>query len=141
MRRHLLVITLIAISVPTSFSQKRSSPLSTRGAIVAFFDEDRLTGHADGQATLDDFQFFLKLIQEVARRDFPGVEFKIVTRGQLFRLPDGTGLNVQNLQPALGYVLSARGKKNRILTGVQSDADFACAASAFFRRPSATCSK
>ena len=140
MRRLLLAVTLMAVTVGTGFAQKRS-PIRTRNsAVVAFFDEDRLAG-SQGQSTLDDFRFFLKLIQDVAKRDFPNVDFKILRRGELLRLPDGTGLNVQNLQPALGYVLSERGKKRRILTGVQSDADFACAASAFFKRSSSSCSK
>ena len=51
-------------------------------------------------------------------------------RRDFLRLPDGTGLNIQNIQPILGYVFSARGKKRLILSGAQSDVDFACAASA-----------
>ena len=93
----------------------------------------------DGQAALENFEYFLKLIQEVVKRDFPGVELKILKRGESFRLPDRTRLNVQNLQPQLGYVLSAPGKKHRVLSGVQSDADFACAAAAFFQRSSSAC--
>ena len=108
---------------------------------MAFFDEARLQNRADGQAMLENFEFFLKTIQEIAKRDFPDVEFRIVRRGDFLRLPDGTGLNIQNIRPELGYVLSARGKKRRILSGVQSDVDFACAAAAFFRRSSSACPK
>ena len=141
MTRLLLTITLTALIVGTGFAQNRTRVGRTKAAIVAFLDEDRLEGSAAGHAMVEDFQFFLKQIQEVAKRDFPDVEFKIVRRGELFRLPDGSGLNVQNLQPALGYVLSARGRKNRLLSGVQSDADFACAASAFFKRASSSCAR
>ncbi len=95
----------------------------------------------EGQAALENFQFFLKPIQEIVKRDFPDVELRVLKRGESLRLPDGTRLNVQNLQPQLGYVLSARGKKHRVLSGVQSDADFACAAAAFFQRRSSACPK
>ena len=138
--RVLLLIALIAVNGETGFAQKRNVR-TTRGVAVAFFDEVRLRNRADGQAMLENFEFFRKMIQEVANRDFPDVEFKIVRRGEFLRLPDGTGLNVQNLSPELGYVLSARGKKRRILSGVQSEVDFACAAAAFFRRSSPACPK
>jgi len=88
---------------------------------------------------MDSFTYFLKPIQELVKRDFPDVEFRIMKRGDFLRLPDGTGLNIQNIQPILGYVFSERGKKRRILSGPQSDSDFACAASAFFGRHSSTC--
>ena len=76
---------------------------------------------------------------EQTRKDFPDIELRILRRGELLHLPDGTGLNVQTMQPALGYVLSAPGKKRRVLTGVRSDAAFACAAAAFFKRSSPAC--
>jgi hypothetical protein len=69
------------------------------------------------------------------------VEFRILRRGELLPLYDGTRLNVQNMQPDMGFVFSAPGKKHRILTGVQTDRDFACAASAFFQRASSSCGK
>jgi len=137
----LLIVTLSATGLGTGFARQRSSNASAKAVIVAFFDEQRLRDYVDGQASLQAFEFFLKPIQEIAKRDFPDVEFRIVKRGEFLRLPDGTGLNVQNIQPAVGYVLSARGKKRRVLSGVQSDTDFACAAAAFFRRPSRSCSK
>jgi hypothetical protein len=137
--RVLLLITLIAVNGETGFAQKRSNAVRSRAVAVAFFDEERLQNRADGQAMLENFEFFLKTIQEVAKRDFPDVEFRIVRRGDFLRLPDGTGLNVQNIGPEVGYVLSARGKKRRILSGVQSEVDFACAAAAFFRRSSSAC--
>jgi hypothetical protein len=135
----LLVVTLIAVNLGTGFAQQRANGKRTKAVIVAFFDEERLRNRFDGQATLKDFESFLKVNQEIANRDFPDVEFRILTRGELLRLPDGTGLNVQNIQPALGYVLSRRGKKRVVLSGLQSDVDFACAAAAFFRRSSSTC--
>jgi hypothetical protein len=141
MRKLLLVVTLIAVNLGTGFAQQRANAGRTKAVIVAFFDEERVRNSVDGQATLEAFEFFLKQIQEIAKRDFPDVEFRILRRGELLRLPDGTGLNVQNIQPALGYVLSARGKKRRVLSGVQSDTDFACAAAAFFRRSSSACPK
>jgi hypothetical protein len=86
----------------------------TRGlyeaVVVAFYDQDRLRRN-DGQNALESFKFFLNPIQEIVKRDFPNVEFRILTGGTLLRLPDGTALNVQNVQPTLGFVLSAQGRK------------------------------
>src|SRR5437016_11206244 len=141
MRTLLLVVMLSAANPGTGFARQRAGDARTKAAIVAFFDEERLTNRPDGQATLQAFEFFLKPIQQIAKRDFPDADFRILKRGEFLRLPDGTGLNVQNIQPAVGYVLSARGRKRRVLSGVQSDLDFACAAAAFFRRPSSSCSK
>jgi len=141
MRNLLLVVTLIAVNLGTGFAQQRANAGRTKAVIVAFSDEERLRNRVDGQAMQEGFEFFLKQIQEIAKREFPDVEFRILTGNEFFRLPDGTGLNVRNVQPALGYVLSARGKKYRVLSGVQSDVDFACAAAAFFRRSSSTCSQ
>jgi hypothetical protein len=140
MRTLLLIVPLIAVNLETSFAQQRANALRTKGIIVAFFDEERLTT-PDGQAAMNGFETFLKPVQEIAKRDFPDVEFRILRRGELLRLPDGTGLNVQNIRPALGYVLSARGRKRRVLGGVQTDVDLACAAAAFFRRSSSICAK
>jgi len=140
MRKLLLVVTLIALNLGSGFARQRPNAATTKALIVAFLDEERLSNRADGQALLEDFEFFMKPIVEIAKRDFPDVEFRILKRGELLRLPDGSKLNVKTIQPVLGYVLSARGKKHRILSGVQSDADFACAAAAFFRRSSSTCS-
>ena len=141
MRKLLLAVTLIGVNLGTGFAQLQGSVPRTKPIIVAFLDEERLSNRADGQAMLEDFEFFLKPIVEIAKRDFPDVEFRILKRGELLRLPDGSKLNVKTMQPVLGYVLSARGKKHRVLSGVQSDADFACAAAAFFRRSLSTCSK
>jgi hypothetical protein len=135
----MLVFALIAVSQTTGYGQKRSHAAKTRVA-VAFYDEERLRDPA-GRAKLETFSLFLKKVQEIAKRDFPDVEFRILTRGELLYLPDGTGLNVQNVHPDLGYVLSVRGKKRRVLSGLQTEADFACAAAAFFRRSSAACPK
>ena len=103
---------------------------------VAFYDEGR-----SGGAELNNFLFFMKQAQEVAKEDFPDVEFRILSRGELLRLPDGTALNVQTLAVDTGYVLSMLGRKRQMLEGLQTDADFACAAAAFFRRPSKACPK
>jgi hypothetical protein len=140
MRRLLLVAALIAVYPGTAFPQQRSGAGRTKPIVVAFFDEERLRNRDDGSA-LETFKFFLNPIEEVVKRDFPGVEFRVLARGELLRLPDGTGLNLQNLQPILGFVLSAQGKKRRVLSGVQTDHDFACAAAAFFQRSSQACSK
>ena len=140
MRKPLLVITLIALNLAMGFAQEQGKAKKTKSAAVAFFDEERLRDAA-GQATMERFEFFLRRIQEIVQRDFPDVEFRILRRGELLHLPDGTGLNVQNIQPKLGYVLSTRGKKRRVLSEAQSEADFACAAAAFFRRPSPACPK
>ena len=138
MTKLLLVITVIAASVATGVAQTKSKIRKTKGVAVAFFDEERLQGPA-GQATLETFDYFLNLNREIVERDFPDIELRILRRGELLHLPDGTGLNVQTMQPALGYVLSAPGKKRRVLTGVRSDAAFACAAAAFFKRSSPAC--
>jgi hypothetical protein len=143
MGKHLLVVTLIVLNfldLGTAFGQQPGHP-AKNSVIVAFYDEERLKNLVDGQTTLENFEYFLKPIQEIARRDFPDVEFTVLKQGGLLRLPDGTNLNVSNVQPALGFVLSARGRKRRILSGPQSEADFACAAAAFYRRSSRACSK
>src|SRR5262249_2466424 len=106
----------------------------------AFYDAERLEGPA-GQEAMANFQYFFKLIEEIVKRDFPDVELKVLRRGQLLALPDGTRLNVQNIQPEIGYVLAAPRRKRRILSGLRSDFDFACAAADYFRRPSAACPK
>ena len=140
MRELLFVATLIAANLGTGFTQQRADLRRAKGVIVAFYDDDRLRS-ADGRQTLESFRFFLTPIQQIAKRDFPDIEFRVLTLGTLLQLPDGTGLNVQNVQPMLGFVLSAPGRKRRMLTGVQSEQDFACAAAAYFRRSSPACPK
>ena len=137
MRSLILATALIVAGQRTGGASATRS--TTRGVIVAFFDVERMKGRSDGQSSMENFQFFLKPIQELVKRDFPGIEFRIMKRGDFLRLPDGTGLNIQNIQPFLGYVFSERGKKRYILSGPQSDVDFACAASAFFGRHSPAC--
>jgi hypothetical protein len=140
MKNLLLVTTLIVTNVGAVFGEKGNKTGKVNGVAVAFFDEERLQS-PEGKAALDNLRFFLKPIEEIVKRDFPGVELKIVGRGELVRLPDGTRLNVQIVQPALGFILSARGKKRRLLSGVQTDSDFACAAASFYRRSSPACPK
>jgi hypothetical protein len=140
MRNALPVMILVAASLATGFAKEQAKTRNPKGVAVAFFDEARLRDRS-GQATIESFQFFLPRIQEIIKRDFPDVEFKMVRRGELLNLPDGTALNVQNIQPKLGYLLAARGKKRRFLTELQSEADFACAAGVFFRRHSPACPK
>jgi hypothetical protein len=139
MRKPLLVIALV-VNLAMGFAKEQSKTRRPTKVAVAFFDAGRLRD-ATGQETMQNFEFFLGKIQEIVKRDFPDVEFRIVRRGELLQLPDGTGLNVENLQPKLGYMLSARGKKRRLLSEVQSEADFACAAAAFYRRSSSACPK
>jgi hypothetical protein len=139
MKNLLLVAILILANLGTGLAQKASRSSKTKVA-VAFFDEKRLRS-TTGEATLANFKFFFPLIQEIVVRDFPGVELRVLQQGELLHLPDGTGLNLETLQPEMGYVLSAKGKKRVILSGIQSDTDFACAAAAFFRRSSAACLK
>jgi hypothetical protein len=141
MRELLIAVTLIAANPGTQFAQQRTDLRKAKAMVVAFYDQDRLRGRRDGRDTLEGFKFFLNPIQEIVKQDFPDVEFRILTKGTLLRLPDGTGLNVQNMEPTLGLVLSAQGRKRRIMSGVQSEQDFACAAAAFFRRSSTACSK
>jgi hypothetical protein len=138
MRKPLLVITLVAASLATGFAKEQAKVRRPNGVAAAFFDEERLQD-ATGKATMENFQYFLPRIQEIVKRDFPGVEFRIVRRGELLPLPDGTALNVQNVLPKLGFVLAAPGRKRRFLSESQSEADFACAAGAFFRRHSPAC--
>src|SRR5260370_27292327 len=132
MRELVLVITLLVANFGIGFAQTREKAGKSRGVAVAFFDEERLQGPA-GEAALQNFLFFLKPIQEIVKRDFPDIELRILRRGELLRLPDHTALNVQTSQQPLGYILSAAGKKKRLLSGVQSDADFACTAAALFQ--------
>jgi hypothetical protein len=137
MKSFILATALIVAGQPTAFASPTGS--TTKGVVVAFYDLERLRGRSDAQSSMDSFTYFLKPIQELVKRDFPDVEFRIMKRGDFLHLPDGTGLNIQNIQPIIGYVFSERGKKRRILSGPQSDVDFACAASAFFGRHSPTC--
>src|SRR5690242_13145241 len=125
MKRLLIMMALIVMNAPGVSAQKRSR--TANGFAVAFLDEGRLATPA-GQSAIADFEYFFKLIQEIVKRDFPNVQLKVLRRGELLRLHDGTSLNVQNMYPEIGYVLSAPGKKRRLLAGLQSDADFACAA-------------
>jgi hypothetical protein len=136
--KNLVLLALMTINLQTAFAQKRPHIPPSSGIAVAFLDTNRLRGQTS-DTTVEDFEFFSKRIQEIVKRDFPGVEFKILKRGELLQLPDGTGLNLETLHPELGYVLAARGRKRRILSGIQSDGDFACAAVSFFRRPSSAC--
>jgi hypothetical protein len=138
MKRLLIMMALIVMNAPSVFAQKRSQ--TANGFAVAFLDEGRLATPA-GRSAIADFEYFFKMIQEIVKRDFPNVELKVLRRGELLRLHDGTSLNVQNMYPEIGYVLSAPGKKRRLLAGLQSDADFACAAAAFFQRNSSACPK
>jgi hypothetical protein len=142
MRSVLLSLTFVTLGFGIAFGQQRVTKVTKpRGLVVAFCDEQRLRNAAGGQAQLENYSFFFKQIQEIAKRDFPDVQFRTLRRGEIIRLSDGTGLNLQNMKPELGYVFSMPGKKHRVLSGMQSDADFACAASAFFRRNSPACSK
>jgi hypothetical protein len=137
MKKVLCVVVLSAANMASAFAESRTKA-PTQGIAVAFFDEERLQ-NTNGKAALAQFKYFFDMIREIVKRDFPNIELRVLGRGELLRLPDGTGLNVQNIRPELGFVLSARGKKRRVLSGVQTDADFACAASAFFRRSSSAC--
>jgi len=140
MKRLLVLVALIVMNAPGVSAQKRSQAGKGHGFAVAFWDEERLATPA-GRSAMEDFEYYFKLIQQIVKRDFPNVELKVLRRGELLRLHDGTALNVQNMNPEIGYVLSAPGKKRRLLAGLQSDADFACAAAAFFQRTSSACPK
>jgi hypothetical protein len=140
MRKPLLAMTLILGSLGMGFAQGQISSEKGKAAIIAFYDEERLRS-SEAQIELENFAFFFKQIREIAQRDFPGVEFRILKRGELVYLADGVALNVQNMQPALGYVFSAPGKKHRMLAGPQLEQDFSCAAAAYFERPSRSCRK
>jgi len=138
MRHLLLVIVLITANVGSGLAERKHAAM--KGVAVAFFDEERLrTG--TGPAALSSFEYFYELIEDIVKRDFPGVELRILGRGELLPLPDGTRLNVQTIQPELGFVLSSAGKKRLVLSGIRSDLDFACAASTFFERHSTACPK
>ena len=138
MKRLLLAATLIAMNLGSGSAQNKTKAPNPKGVVVAFYDQQRLQ-YGGGPAALQDFKYFFKLIREIAERDFPDVELKILGRGELAGLPDGTRLNVETMRPELGFVFAAAGQKSRMLTGVQSDMDFACAAAEFFHRRSAAC--
>jgi hypothetical protein len=143
MRKFVLGVTLIAAALSTDLAQKRITKhvkQKTKSVAVAFYDEVRLRDRGAYQE-LKDFRYFFKDIQQIAIHDFPDVELKVLQRGELLHLPDGSNLNVGTMRPDLGYVLAQTGKKPRILSGIQTDADFACAASRFFDQPSAACPK
>ena len=107
---------------------------------MAYFDPARLEGKGH-QTELYDFKYFLPLIQQVVKRDFPNVEFRLMSEGELVNLPDGTRLNSSTAKAPMGIVLAAKGKKRMELRGVQTDNDFGCAASAFFGNASNACLK
>ena len=139
--KNVVLVTVLGVTILSpAFGAQAKKAAMPRAMAVAYLDEERLRG-PEHQVDLENFRFFLKRIEEVAKRDFPGVELKIVRQGALVRLPDGTRFNVQNAQPALGIILSARGKKRRLLSGVQTDSDFACAAASFYKRSSPACPK
>src|SRR5260370_23255901 len=116
MKEVVLAITLIVGNLGIGFAQTRDKAGKTKGVAVAFYDEERLRS-AGNEGSLETFMFFFQRIQEIVKRDFPDVELRLLKRGELLRLPDRTQLNVQTIQPALGYILSARGKKRRLLSG------------------------
>ena len=125
---------------PGAFAQERASAKVPRSVVIAFADTMRLNGR-DSEATLDDYRYYLEKIREIAKREFPDVELKILERGELVTLPDGTRFNSTNARVPLGLVFSARGKKRVELYGVQTEVDFACTAASFFQRPSPSCPK
>src|SRR5690349_21644267 len=103
--RNVLLSLIVMLTFGSAFAQQRTVKLvKPKGLVVAFFDEKRLMNEPGGQAELDNYTFFFKQIQDIAKRDFPDVEVRTLRRGDLIRLPDGTALNVQNMQPQLGYV-------------------------------------
>jgi hypothetical protein len=134
MKKRALLLGIIALQIVTGFSQGRAPRGGSKGIAVLFIDDRRVD-----RGTVDDFQFYIQPIQSIVNRDFAGVDFKVLRRGELLHLPDGTGLNVETSHSAVGVVLAAAGKKRRMLSGVQTDSDFACAAAAYFRRTSAAC--
>jgi hypothetical protein len=137
MRKVALAMTLMIATIATGFAEQKQVP-PRKGVAVAFFDVERLQS-SGGRTALENFKFFFSRIHEIVQSDFPEVELRILGRGELLHLPDGTRLNVQTIQPELGYVLSAPRKKRRVMGGLMSEVDFACAASDFFQRPSITC--
>jgi hypothetical protein len=140
MRRLLLLVAISAITLSgAGFAQARKKQ-PRRGMAVAFFDIERLQS-PEGESAMEDFEFYFHQIRQIVTRDFPNVQLRILTKGELLSLPNGDRLNVQNMRPEIGYVLSAPGKKQRVLTGIQTDADFACAAATFFQRKSPACPK
>src|SRR4051794_22377490 len=98
MRNFLLVVTLIAPMATTASAETAHRAPMRKGIAVAFYDEVRLRNTA-GVAALEDFKYFFRLIQPIVDRDFPGVELRVLARGELLHLPDGTGLNVDTLHP------------------------------------------
>src|SRR5262249_15758354 len=124
MKKLLLIIVFMLTSQLAVAQKKGHRPQSgiTHLSALASLANNRLPSQT-GDTTVEDFEFYSSRIQEIVKRDFPGVEFKVLKRGELLHLPDGTGLNVETLHPELGYVLATRGRKRRILSGVQSDGD------------------
>ncbi len=141
MRKWVLIMTVVAVMIGTCFAQKPPETEKSKNVAIVFMDRDRVLMGRDPQRILDGFQYFVKRIQEIAKRDFPEVELRIVEQGDMLYLPDGTRLNVANAEPPLGIVFSAPGKKRRVLEGLQTDSDFACGAAAFFEKKSAACPK
>jgi hypothetical protein len=140
MRTVLLGVVLLAAAAGAGFAQKASTAALPARIAVAFFDQERL-GDPIGQKALKSFEASFREIQEIVKRDFPEVELRLLNPGETITLHDGTRIVAAAMQPELGYVLSSRGRKRKVLAGLQSDADFACAAAEFFQKASPACVK
>src|SRR5436190_7672324 len=100
MRTLVLGVTLIAAITSTGLEQKRITKYvkqKPKSVAVAFYDESRLRDRGAYQE-LNDFRYFFKDIQQIAVHDFPNVELKVLQRGELLHLPDGSNLNVGTMR-------------------------------------------
>src|SRR6185295_7741204 len=79
MKYVLVLALLLGLPVHAAFSQERGASRPSRGMVIAFADTMRLGGR-ESQSTLDDFRYYLEKIREIAKREFPDVELKILDR-------------------------------------------------------------
>jgi hypothetical protein len=103
--------------------------------VISFVDARHMS-EEERNVALDDIQFYMRANREAAKE--LGLEF-IVVVDQPFRV--GTRVVNTKIDVPLGFVLAAPGKEPRLLKGVQTDADFACAAQEYFGRLSSACGK
>ncbi len=99
------------------------------GAIVcAYVDATRLAD-PDGEIALDDFQFYLPQIRQITA-EVAGVQIVVTERGRI-PVPHARWL-VSRMRVPLGFILYVPGKPPKVLTGVQTDADFRALAVEYF---------
>jgi hypothetical protein len=98
----------------------------TKPTVVVFVDTAQLST-PDAEIALDDFEHYLPSIRQVVQE--LGARLQ---RANRFPLRVGERVVDTTIETPLGFVLATPGRAPLVLFGVQTDADFACAARAYF---------